>query len=153
MRLVDKLRHRNSKVLAVVLGGVVGLGFNYVLEPLLYGLVYRNAVSFFWAAVIVGGGILIMVSFGEKHPLGLSRKQGYRMFSIGVSGVSFLLALVTFLRYPVIMASTAYGWLVAQNWIVGGVSMGSLVFFVASILWDTLIGSFFAFFEKWFNFD
>lgn len=153
MNAQRKERLRDTKTELILLGVGIGILLSFTPEPLLHALIYGDISSIAEIFVILVITILPILVFWKKRPFGITRKQAYRMFSIGASGTSFILAFITFLRYPVILGSSDYGWLVRQNWFIGGVSMGSLVFFVASILWDTLIGSAFVTLERLLNLD
>jgi hypothetical protein len=144
----EKKKLQTVEISLIVLGAFLGYVLSLTLIPLLHYLIYHDLSSEF-LGIFIGVGIpsLLTVIFGERHIFGITRRRAYKWFSVGISAISFALAFRQFIDYPGIMASTSYGWLVQTNWIIGGVSMGSLVFFVASILWDTLIGSAFAILE------
>jgi hypothetical protein len=148
MNANEKKRLRDTKTELILLGVGIGILLSFAPEPLLHALIYGDISSIAKIFVILVITILPILIFWGKRPFGITKKQAYRMFSIGISGISFILALITFLRYPVILGSSDYEWLVRENWFIGDVSMSSLVFFVASILWDTLIGSAFVALER-----
>ncbi|MGA2768795.1 MAG: hypothetical protein ABSF24_10855 [Candidatus Bathyarchaeia archaeon] len=139
---------------SLIVYGVLGIVLNFAPEPLLHYLIYNDFSSELAVILVCLIVILIVPLILEKRFLGTTRKKdytkAYKWFFIGISLSSFFLALITFLRYPSTIASNSYSWLVGGNWIISGVSsaLGSVVFFVASILWDTLIGLAFAILER-----
>lgn len=139
----------SNKELLIIIGILEGTYLGFAPEMILRALILHDSVSIIKSIMIV----LILGVTGlilwEKRPCGMTRKQAYRMFAIGISVISFIFALITFLRYPVILGSNNYDWMVTTAWNIGGVSMGSLAFFNASILWNILIGSFFGLLENW----
>ena len=147
-KMSEKKKLQIVEISLSALGAFLGYVLNLTPEPLLHSLIY-NDISSELAVILIGVGVvmLLILILGRKRPFGITRKRAYKMLFTGISLSSFFFALITFLRYPSIIASTSYGWLVQYNWIVGGVSMGSVVFFIASILWDTLVGSAFAILE------
>jgi hypothetical protein len=147
-RMSEKKKLLTTKILLIVLGASLGYFLNLAPDPLLHFLIYKDFSSeLAGILVFVCVAVLLISIFGGKRPFGITRKRAYRILAMGISISSFVLAFITFLSYPSIIASTSHGWLVQTNFIIGGVSMGSLVFFVASILWDILIGSAFAILE------
>lgn len=150
----EKQNLGESKTILFIIGIVIGIALSsFAPEQLLHALIYRDILSIVEASLIIGIAILTLVIFGEKHPFGLTRKQAYRMFSIGVSLASFVLAGCTFLNYPAILKSNNYNWVIpGSNWVgIGTVNIGSLAFFNYSVLWDTAVGSFFGVFVNWFR--
>jgi hypothetical protein len=128
----------------------VGLIAGYILslvpQPFLHCLLYRDIPAvlevFVYFALVLG---LALLAYYLPKPFRFSRKKTRKFIFMGISIASFALGLWTFLHYPSTLASTKYLWL--NQWIVGGVSIGSLEFFVATILWDGFMGSFFAVLE------
>lgn len=139
----------SNKDLLIIIGISEGIYLGFAPEMILRALILHDFASIIESIILV----LILVVTGlilwEKRPCGMTRKQAYRMFAIGISVISFIFALITFLKYPVILGSNKYDWMIPSAWNIGGVSMGSLAFFNASILWNILTGSFFGLLENW----
>lgn len=139
----------SKKDLLIMLGILEGIYLGFSPKMILQALILHDSFSIIKSILLVlilGVTVLIL---WEKRPCGMTRKQAYRMFAVGISVISFIFALITFLNYPIILSSNNYNWMITTGWNIGGVSMGSLAFFNASILWNILTGSFFGLLENW----
>jgi hypothetical protein len=146
----NKLGH----VTLFVAGGAIAYFLSLVPKPLLHLLIYRDVLSE-WIVIIVPilTISLLALILTEKRYLGLSRKKLRRMLFIGIAFFSFVLAFITFMSYPTVLNSKGYGWLTGgtEYYLGNSVNLSSVAFFIASILWDTVIGSLFGFLEHVLN--
>ena len=157
-----KLAKKNLllNLIPLAVGLSVGYGLsNFIPTLLLHYLLYRDMSCMLGVVVLTLIWVITLVSFllVAKH-LGLSKKKARKTFFVGISISAFALGFWTFLNYPSILASD-YSWLTeginiyfVRQYVPTGkpfidANLGALIFFIASILWDGLIGSFFAVLE------
>lgn len=139
----------SKKDLLIMLGILEGIYLGFSPKMILQALILHDSFSIIKSILLVITlGVTVLILW-KKRPFGMTRKQAYRIFAIGISVTSFIFALITFLNYPIILSSNNYNWMITTEWNIGGVSMGSLAFFNASILWNILTGSFFGLLENW----
>jgi hypothetical protein len=140
----------SKKGVLIFVGMLMAIFISFMPEPLLRFLMYKDVIYGFQALAILVGVFLAVVVLGEKkHLFEMTRKEAYRMLSIGISGASFFLAVIAFILFPATIKSNDYYWLAPSNWAIGGITMGGLAFSIVSVLWDTLIGSVFGILESW----
>lgn len=147
------------KYLRLMLGFVAGVINTFVTAPLLHWGLYKDIpttieLSFYVASVVA----LALLAYYMPKPFALSRKEVRKYIFIGISAASFIIGFITFIEYPCIVASD-YSWLTEgldihflSPYVPTGrpfidATLGGLIFFIASILWDGLTGSFFAVLE------
>ena len=88
---------------------------------------------------------MLFVVFGAKRFFSLTRKRACKILFLGASISSFAFGLWAFVSYPEILASGGYTWLTGgREYRFGSVTLSAIAFFVATILWDILLGSLFA---------
>jgi len=141
-------------------GLFVGYGLsNFIPTYLLHYLLYRDISSMLVVVILSLIPIIALVLFflGAKR-LGLSTKKARKTFFLGISSLAFALGFWTFVNFPNILASD-YSWLTeginiyfVRQYVPTGkpfidANLGALLFFIASMLWDGFIGSFFAVLE------
>jgi len=149
-----------SNFIPLILGLFVGYVFSLVPIPLLHYLLYKDMPSILRLLILFSliSATTLTVYLGPKPYFGFTRKKARKTLFLGISISSFALGLWTFLNYPSILASD-YSWLtggrniyLARPYILPGaifvdVTLGALEFFIAAIVWEGFIGSFFAVLE------
>jgi len=140
---------KNLTILSVlILGAALSIDLSLVPAPLLHFVLGKDILSGFETVLRISGAgaLLSSAAFGAKRFFSLSRKRACKILFIGASIASFASGLFTFVKYPEILASGGYGWLIGGTDLIffGTVTLSAVVFFVAAILWDILLGSLFA---------
>jgi hypothetical protein len=158
LHMSEKQRTIETRIFLLVIGILSGGALSWAgPEKLLFWLLYGDSISFLSFFLIAGSciGLFLVLFFGEKRPLGETKKQAYRWFSVGVSIAAFVLAAVSFVSYPSILTSSSYDWVAkGSNWVgVGNIHTGSLAYFNYSVLWDTAVGSLFGVLVGWFKLE
>lgn len=147
-------------LIPLAVGLFVGYGLsNFIPTVLLHYLLYWDIYSMLGVVVLSLIPIIMLVLFLlEAKRLGLSKRKARKTFFLGISISAFALGFWTFVNYPSILASD-YSWLTeginiyfVRQYVPTGkpfidANLGALIFFIASILWDGFIGSFFAVLE------
>lgn len=157
-----KLSKKNLLVnlIPLAVGLVVGYGLSdRIPTDLLHYLLYWDMSSMLRVVFLslIPLIMVVVILFGAKR-LGFSKKKARKPFFVGISISAFALGFWTFVNYPSILSSD-YSWLTeginiyfVRQYVPTGkpfidANLGALIFFIASILWDGFIGSFFAVLE------
>jgi hypothetical protein len=142
-------RKNSAIVVALFLISIIpGYFLSIVPAPLLHYVLYRDINSEIRTALLVipEGAYILFIYFGAKRLFSLTRKKAFKALFFGTSLTSFALGLKTFVEYPEMLSSSGYGWLTGgvEVHFFGNVDLSAIAFFIATILWDILLGSLFA---------
>ena len=97
----------------LIAGIFTGFLFSLVFEPFLHFLLYKPLTSalsvILYAVVIIV--IVLIVYLEARSNIQFSQKKAFKLFFLGISIMSFILAGISFITYPNIIFSGGNSWI------------------------------------------
>jgi hypothetical protein len=151
MRQLGNTIVKRLDIIIFIYGLGLGYAANSYFDVILHFIYFKNLNEAVPIVLLIFGFLLFLVVGVYKK----SRRKLFQSFFLGVSAISFFLALLGFFNFPETITAGGRSWITYGKEILFPlgvenryIRLSDIIYFIAKTLWSILIGSFFAVLDR-----